>query len=82
MNTMSKSKGAHEYWVSFEYHNGKSGTWTDHADTPDEFIDDLLERRGDDIAKFLELQQHVDEWPSKPNKKISVKKYNRSIQGK
>ena len=72
--------GKNAYWVSYQYRNGTIGTWTDYADTPDEFIDDLLKREGDYIAKLLELEQDVGAWPTEKNLKISIAKYNQRLK--
>ena len=68
------------YWVSYQFKNGTIGTWGDYAHTPDEFINALLEQEGQYIAKFLELEQEVDDWPATKNIKISVAKYNRRLK--
>lgn len=68
------------FWVSFEYWNKQIGTWSSYAKNPDEFIADLLERQGDRIVKFLELQQHAGNWPETHNPKIDVARYNRMLR--
>lgn len=74
------STGKNTFWAAFDYSDGGVGTWTSSAENADEFIAHLLDQQGDRIARLLELQQHVVNWPTTPNLTIDVARYNRMLK--
>jgi len=84
LNEITKGKVMSEngYWVSFEFHNGMVGTWTDYAPSADEFISNLLKmEKGSRIKRFTEF--HLDRRDGKsvfPSEKISIRKYNQELK--
>ncbi len=67
------------FWTAFDYVNGGIGTFCGIAANTDEFIVQVIALHRDRIARFTEIQRHVQGWPRIPNEQIRVTPYNKFL---